>query len=199
MGHVVPNSLSQSLLSIYTYIIYLPLEGLWVQLAYSVLYINTQQSDPSYSWKDAYDLWENSPIRATDVPIKALAVWKILDYETQQVAQFLHSQPITGSAPLGPAACQGWCFLLSTGGSGLSLLQKPKLSTLPLGLGIVGPGDVICVSNSLSDFITPPLRCLPVRCLHSKGTQLPVGHAMCLHSWNVKGSLTLNRYFSHVI
>lgn len=39
-----------------------------------------------------------------------------------------------------PAPCRRWCLLLSPGGSGPSLLQKPHRLTLPLCLGILGPG-----------------------------------------------------------
>lgn len=109
------------------------------------------------------------PTQATNVPMKTLAIWKTIDHKIQQVAQMLHSWLSTVFLPW-PAACQSWCFLLSTGGSGPSLLLKPKMPMLPLGLGIVGPGDVICVCSSLSDFIVPPLGCLPVQYLHSKGT-----------------------------
>lgn len=96
-----------------------------------------------------------------------------------------------------PAARRRWCLLLSTGGSGPSLLQKPCMPTQSLCLGIMGPGRwylcsrAVCLTLSLhlSDVNAD------VQYLHRKGTQPLVDHTMCLHCWDLKVSLQLKRFF----
>lgn len=58
-----------------------------------------------------------------------------------------------------PAARRRWCLLLSTGGSGPSLLQKPCMPTVSMPWNH-GPWEMVSVfQGSLSDFIASPLGC----------------------------------------
>lgn len=64
--------------------------------------------------------------------------------------------------------CRRWSLLLSTGGSGPSLLQKPHMPTLSLSLGIKGPGRWYLHSRAI---------CLPLS-RHLVGVN---AHAQYLH------------------
>lgn len=89
------------------------------------------------------DLQKNVLPQAANVPVKTRAVGKILNGWLSRwpvFALIIHHWYFSAWH----AARQRWCLLLSTGGSGPSLLQKPQMPTLPLGLGIIGPERHLC-------------------------------------------------------
>lgn len=88
------------------------------------------------------DLWgEKSPNPGHKCTHEhTLLLEEFYNHQTQRVVKFLRKYFIAAPSPLGPTARLRRCFLLSTGGSGPSLLQTSEMPALLLSPEILGLG-----------------------------------------------------------
>lgn len=177
--------------------LYLSLKGVWIQDACSVLYIIQDNHILCVVIRILIDLWKKCPTPGHKSTHDNTCCWE--NFRPSESAGGPDSAIIVHHWYFSsqPAACRRWCLLLSTGGSGPSLLQKPCRPTLSLCLEIMGPGRWCLCSRAVC--LTLSLHLLDVHAdvqyLHREGTQPLVDHTMCLHCWDLKVSLQLKRYF----
>ena len=199
MGHVVSNSLSLWLLPISNYIIYTcPLKAFEFKMPALCFILIQDNHILCVVIRIVIDLWGKKPHPGHKCTHGNIGCWEIFRPSESEggpvLALIIHHWYFSTSP------CRRWCVLLSTGGSGPSLLQKPHMPTLSLCLRIMGSGRWYLCSRAI---------CLPlslhlldvnahVQYLHREGTQALVDHMMCLRCWDLKVSVQLKRYFSHV-